>query len=85
MFLCAVCEEIDLDPKSRSRHGERLEGYNELLEKAGQGCEACSFFCKILHSSSSWKGRETELSGQIIFLNSLRLDVRKPEEIGMSR
>jgi hypothetical protein len=25
------------------------------------------------------------LSGQIIFLNSLRLDVRKPEEIGMSR
>jgi hypothetical protein len=84
MSLCAVCKEIDLDPKNRNSDGDRLGEYSELLKRAEHGCQACRFFCTILQPSSAWKGRESELSGRIIFLNSLRLDVRTPEDIGRS-
>jgi hypothetical protein len=79
MSVCAVCEELDLDPKNRSRHGERLEGYNELLEKAGQGCEACSFFVKFYTVPVPGKeGRQNSLDRSffstlcVLMLESLR-------------
>lgn len=84
MSLCIVCEELDFDPKDRRLDEARLGEYTDLRKRTEHGCEACRFFCTILQSSSTWKSRESELSGRIIFLNSLRLDVRTPENIGRS-
>jgi len=87
MSLCSVCEALDLGARRtrvRSHKDQSLGEYNELLSRADSGCEACGFFCTILQSSGNWKGRESELSGRIIFFSSLRLDARKPKHIGRS-
>jgi hypothetical protein len=85
MSLCTICEELDLGPGDRSVDGQRLGEYNKLLNRADHGCEACRFFSTILQSSIDWEGRVSELSRRIVFLTSLRLDVRKPENIGVRR
>ncbi len=77
MTLCEVCESLDLDER-QSRLGE----YTELVTRANTGCGACRFYCDVLQNSSQWSHALDKLPGNIVFLSSQRLDVRKPEELG---
>jgi hypothetical protein len=83
MALCEVCDSIDVGLGGvGSIHPETVLGpYPELLTRAENGCEGCSFFCKILQTSNAWKGKLEELKERIVVFSSLRLDVRKPEEL----
>ena len=83
MPLCAVCDSIDVGAGGiGSMHPEAILGpYPELLARAEDGCEGCEFFCKILQSSLSWKDNLEELKERIVVFSSLRLDVRKPDEL----
>jgi hypothetical protein len=80
MSLCAACEALNLESNSR-RDASRLGEYDEMLTRADNGCKGCRFFCDVLQSSVRWKGRLSELPGQIVFLSSQRLDVRKPHKL----
>lgn len=76
MALCEVCEALDINKESR------LGEYTELITRAEAGCDACRFYCDILQNSGSWSHRLDKLHGNIVFLRSQRLDVRKPDRIG---
>jgi hypothetical protein len=77
MALCIVCDALTLEKDDDTNLG----AYDDMLFKAGEGCGGCKFFCDILHTSSRWKDKQSELGGHIVFLHSQRLDVKKPENI----
>lgn len=79
MPLCTNCEALDLDAK-QSRLGE----YDALIKNANNGCQSCEFFCKVLKDSDNRRTRISELSGQVIFIYSKRIDVRKPNKVDRS-
>jgi hypothetical protein len=83
MPLCSVCDSIDVGPGGvGSIHPETILGpSSELVARAENGCEGCDFFCKILKSSVSWKDRLDELKERVVIFSSLRLDVRKKDEL----
>ena len=83
MSLCTACDSIDVGAGGTgSIHPETTLGpYPELLTRAEGGCEGCSFFCSIIQSSLSWKDRLEELKERIVIFSSLRLDVRKMDEL----
>ncbi|KAF4630042.1 hypothetical protein G7Y89_g8111 [Cudoniella acicularis] len=76
MTLCNVCEALDL-----SEDEVELGEYSEILAKANASCESCKFFTDILASSNRWSDELDKLPGRFVFLNSLRLDVRTPEQV----
>lgn len=93
MPVCDICENLDLKLEG-GREGEEqsLGSYDEILSRAKgspwgpdpdtDGCGGCAFFCAVLQGSWSWGERQAELSGKLVFLSSLRLDVRSPERAG---
>ncbi|KAH8892614.1 HET-domain-containing protein [Thozetella sp. PMI_491] len=85
--LCGVCSTLVLEPKER-RPDQQLGAYEEILKRSKStgsgraGCTGCAFFCDVLHTSNNWEHRRSELPGHIVFLHSLRLDVREPGKEG---
>jgi hypothetical protein len=79
MSLCDVC--VILNPELTENEEARLGEYNDMSKRADSGCRGCEFFCTIIRNSYRWKDRLNELPGHIVFLNSLRLDIRAPDEI----
>jgi hypothetical protein len=84
MELCDVCSQLILWPEKV--RPQALGPYDEILEKSQRlgpgrsGCGGCAFFCTVLHNSGKWQFRVSELSGHVVFLTSMRLDVRLPEK-----
>lgn len=76
MPLCEICEALDIDKECR------LGEYSALITRADEGCDACRFYCDILQNSASWNHRLEKLPGNIVYLASKRLDVRKPDNVG---
>ncbi|KAK8087260.1 hypothetical protein PG994_002234 [Apiospora phragmitis] len=88
MPLCDICENLDLKLEGGcDDQRQSLGGYDEILSRASgnpegpdqDGCDGCAFFCAVLQDSESWRERQVELSGKLVFLDSSRLDVRSPE------
>jgi hypothetical protein len=86
MPLCTLCDSIDIGANSTgvrcSTHPETILGpYPDLLTRADEGCEGCSFFCKILQSSLDWKDKLDELRHRVVVFESMKLDVRKADKL----
>ncbi|KAF7160664.1 hypothetical protein CNMCM5623_006289 [Aspergillus felis] len=62
--------------------GIKLGSFKDLLTRAENGCDACEFFCNVLQTSTRWTTRLDELAERVIFLDSSRLDARKPTKLG---
>lgn len=77
MSLCETCNALEIGHDVME--AQRLGSWEELVERSAAGCEGCSFFTTILKTSSWWGQRLEELRKTIVFLNSLRLDCRKPD------
>jgi hypothetical protein len=82
MPLCEDCATWDLD--KTGPFGVILGKYEDLVTKADNGCESCSFFCSVLQTSDRYKGQLDKLEGQNIAFCNMRLDARDPEVIGMT-
>jgi hypothetical protein len=88
MELCHVCSQLNLSLEHVKT--QPLGPYEDILAKShsigpgGGGCGGCEFFCAVLQSSETWHSRISELAGRIVFISSMRLDVRKPDKIDSS-
>ncbi|KAK1148755.1 hypothetical protein N8T08_008640 [Aspergillus melleus] len=80
MTLCKTCESLPIGEEDTAKLGE----YNEVVSRADAGCDGCRFFITILQSSINWKCRLDELPGRVLFLEFLRLQVKKPTELSRS-
>ncbi|KAI9040727.1 putative HET domain protein [Aspergillus affinis] len=81
MTLCKTCDSLPIGETDKATLGE----YNELVSRADAGCDGCRFFIAVLQSSGTWKSRLEELPGKVLFLEHLRLQVKKPTELGRYR
>ena len=83
MPLCTACDSIDVGVGGiGATHPEVILGtFSEVLERGNDGCDGCQFFCSVLKSSISWKDRLEELNERVVIFSSLRLDVRKKDEL----
>ncbi|GFF26253.1 hypothetical protein IFM61606_09687 [Aspergillus udagawae] len=82
MPLCETCDSLDFEQDDLTDSGIRLGPFKDLLTRAENGCDACEFFCNVLQTSTRWTTRLDELAERVIFLDSSRLDARKPTKLG---
>lgn len=91
MPLCTICTALNplagvLDDEEKDApERERLGLYEELSARADAGCEGCAFFRNIITESTEWKHQLDALPDHVVFLDSLRLDLRpKAKEDGFT-
>ncbi|GFF91017.1 hypothetical protein IFM47457_08693 [Aspergillus lentulus] len=82
MPLCEICDSLDLEQDDLTDSGINLGPFKDLLTRAEKGCGACEFFCNVLQTSSRWTARLDGLAERVVFLDSSRLDARKPTKLG---
>jgi hypothetical protein len=82
MPLCETCDSLDFEQDDLTDSGIRLGPFKDLLTRAENGCDACEFFCNVLQTSTRWTTRLDELAERVVFLDSSRLDARKPTKLG---
>lgn len=80
MTLCETCDTLEISHDK----GEQLLGtWDDLLDRSATGCEGCNFFTTILRISDHWSHRLEDLRDRVVFLDSLRLDCRKSDRLGV--
>ncbi|EAW14081.1 putative HET domain protein [Aspergillus clavatus NRRL 1] len=81
MTLCEICNSLSFEEDKSGLIGTQLGAFKEIQARAADGCDACRFFKNVLQTSSRWRTKLDELSERVIFLDSLRLDARRPTAI----